>query len=82
MAKTENAMVYNRGEAILPTERLLSLLKSKETSLSVGKSNIYANLRLIIQHNKSRRILEIHGDLSIKEFKQKCLASSLYHTDP
>ncbi|KAM7456685.1 hypothetical protein BLSTO_02556 [Blastocystis sp. subtype 1] len=82
LAKTENAMVYNRGEAILPTERLLSLLKSKETSLSVGKSNIYANLRLIIQHNKSRRILEIHGDLSIKEFKQKCLASSLYHTDP
>ncbi|KAK8817879.1 hypothetical protein WA577_003920, partial [Blastocystis sp. JDR] len=74
LAKTENAMVYNRGEAILPTERLLSLLKSKETSLSVGKSNIYANLRLIIQHNKSRRILEIHGDLSIKEFKQKCLA--------
>ena len=76
LSTTEHAVVTNRDAAIPPTERLLDLLKYKDAAIAIGKTNLYAHLKLVIQHKKSRRILELNNDLSIKDLKQKCLVGA------
>lgn len=75
---TETISIHNRGEFLLPTTRLLTVLKSKDTKLSAVKENPYSNLQVFIQHKKERRLLRLTSDVSIAELKEKCLVETFY----
>lgn len=73
----ELVSIENHGEEVPPTTRLLTILKEKTTCLTVKKHNRFANLHLMIQHRKGRKMLTITSDVQIKKLKQLCHVNSI-----
>lgn len=72
---TELLMVSNHGEVIDMNTKLIELLKHSSTEFIATKVNRFANLSVMIQHKKERKLLVLEGDLSVSELKKKCLVS-------
>lgn len=72
---TELLMISNHGEVIDMNTKLIELLKHSSTEFIATKVNRFANLSVMIQHKKERKLLVLEGDLSVSELKKKCLVS-------
>ena len=70
--------IQNQGEEVPPTTRLLTVLKAKTTDLVAVKHDKFANLHLMIQHRKERKMLAITSDVSIEKLKEMCFVSISY----
>ena len=73
----EYLSIQNQGEEVPPTARLLTVLKAKTTDLVAVKHNKFANLHLMVQHRKERKMLTITSDISIEKLKELCFVGNV-----